>query len=412
MKLNLRTYARLAYAALAVALLSVVLLPTFASKVFAYGQVTTRSIKLSDSTPGATGISYLVAFTPATTATSIAGIVVDFCSSDPLPGDPCTQPSGFTVGTPTVTGVTITGQSGGSWSASSANSGRTLELSNSGSITGTPSGTASFTLTTATNPAAPAGTFYGRIFTFNADTDPAAWVTDQADGSSTLGVVDAGGTALSTATSIGITAKVQEQLSFCVSGSAITANDCANTLTAPNLILGHDNGSGTLILDATLVDTEAAYTAASTNATTGLVVRMKDTSTSTCGGLSDNGGTSCFIPSANTGTTTGGQTISAGTAAFGMCVLPGSANTTPQSPYDNSGTFSNCSTTPTGSQYGMDEVTASTTKVISTYGSPIFSSTGPLTKEGDTLIFAATASNTTPAGTYTVNESLVATGTF
>jgi hypothetical protein len=52
------------------------------------------------------------------------------------------------------------------------------------------------------------------------------------------------------------------------------------------------------------------------------------------------------------------------------------------------------------------------TNLESTYGSVIFTSTGPLVNENDTLTFGATAANVTPAGIYTGNYTLVATGKF
>lgn len=411
----MRGYTRFAYAAVALALLAVILLPAFVSKAFAYGQVTTRSIEMSNSTTDATGVSYKVSFTPAS-GTPIQDMALDVCSNDPLIGDPCTKPTNFSVGTPTVTGVTVTGQTGGgTWTASVANSNRTLELTNTTAQSGTPTAV-TFTLTTAHNPST-LGTFYARVFTFATAGNAATWgAANSGDGSSTTLVLDAGGVALSTISLITITARVQEQLTFCTNGATITANNCANATTAPNLTIGHANASGTLVLDSSAIDTVSAYTATSTNATSGVIVRMKDTTSTACGGLSANGGTSCAIPAANTGTgsSPAGQSFTAGTAAFGVCVLPGSANTTPQAPYDNGGTFSNCSATPAGSQYGLDDTAGpgTGTSAITTYGSPLFSSTGPLNLEGDRLIFAATASNTTPAGTYSVSESLIATGTF
>jgi hypothetical protein len=50
--------------------------------------------------------------------------------------------------------------------------------------------------------------------------------------------------------------------------------------------------------------------------------------------------------------------------------------------------------------------------VLGTFGSSIISSTGALLSETDSLNFAATATNTTIAGIYTANYSLIATGTF
>ncbi|MGH7237583.1 MAG: hypothetical protein ACREGF_03550, partial [Candidatus Saccharimonadales bacterium] len=182
---------------LSVVLASTGLLPLFlGGSALAYGQVQSRSIEMSDSSAGSSATSYAVNFTTATTGT-VAGIVVDFCAgtSSPIIGDTCAAPTGFSVGTPTVTGQS--GNISTLTTAASANTGRTLELSGTGASLTAPA-VVSFTLTTATNPTT-TGTFYARIFTFASSTGPATWVTANSDGSSTTGVVDAGGVALSTA---------------------------------------------------------------------------------------------------------------------------------------------------------------------------------------------------------------------
>jgi hypothetical protein len=53
-----------------------------------------------------------------------------------------------------------------------------------------------------------------------------------------------------------------------------------------------------------------------------------------------------------------------------------------------------------------------TNGVIGTYGDVIATSSGPLSLANNRLVFAATASLTTQAGIYTVNESIITTGTF
>lgn len=429
-----RRLTRTPYFVVALAFLATVSLPVFGNKAFAaYGQVTSRSIELSSSVAGATGVNYLVTFTPSTTGTQIKSMAVDFCSNDPLIGDSCTAPTGFSVGTPTVTGTSITGQSGGSWTATSANSGRTLELSNSGTQTGTPTGAASFTLTTATNPTSTPGSFYARILTFANSGDAATWgAASGGNGSSTALVVDAGGIALSTAQLISITAKVQEQLTFCTSGSTITT---CSTTTAPTITLGHNNGSGTFILDSTAIDTALVYSQMSTNASSGVVVRMAS-SGSPCtnptatpyttvagnGGLSSNSGNTCLIPGAGDGTGhASGNTevkFAISTPIFGLCVDPNDSQTTAYSPYDNSlgtggaqcGGQGSVTSGSTSAYFGLDNT--SSTGVGSNYGSQVLHSTGPTNQANDEYNFAAGASNTTPAGIYTVKDALIATGTF
>src|ERR1035438_358853 len=124
-----RKFSRSFNSLIAIAFLVAVILPLMGGGLVhaAYGQVQSRSIQLSDSNGGDTGVSYLVQFNVATTGT-IQGYVVDFCSNDPIITDTCTQPGGFTVGgSPTFTPGTNTASG---WTASSANTGRTFELIN------------------------------------------------------------------------------------------------------------------------------------------------------------------------------------------------------------------------------------------------------------------------------------------
>ncbi|HEY1835594.1 MAG TPA: hypothetical protein VGG13_02110 [Candidatus Saccharimonadales bacterium] len=404
MKTKFRGLARALYGSIALALAGAAILPAFAGEAFAYGQPTSRSIEMSNSTPGTTGVSYSVSFTPAS-STLIQAVIVDFCSNDPLVGDSCTAPTGFSVGTPSVTVGSISGETGGTWTASTHNTNRTLEIAN-GTATGTASGATTFTLTTATNPSAPAATFYARVFTFSSTANATTWLTTTNGSDAGADVLDAGGIALSTANSISITAKVMEQLTFCVSGGTI-GTGCSGT-TTPTLTLGH--GTTTLALDSTEIDTAPAYTQLSTNATSGAIVRMKDTSSTLCGGLSKDGGATCTIPAIGASQ----SEIPSVTADFGMCVIKGT-NTTVASAYSDTGAGNTaCSTaTPSASSvyYGMDQSTAGN-NVISTYGSQVFSVVGPVSNEANTCSFAAQAAVTTPAGIYQANESLIATGTF
>jgi hypothetical protein len=59
----------------------------------------------------------------------------------------------------------------------------------------------------------------------------------------------------------------------------------------------------------------------------------------------------------------------------------------------------------------MDTTTAAE-KVNTLYGDKIAASTGPINNVLNEYDFAATASNTTPAGIYTANLAMIATGSF
>jgi hypothetical protein len=303
-----------------------------------------------------------------------------------------TAGTGFTSWTETTTGTTVKITKGG------------------GSALGTSA--VSFTLTGVTNPnfttcnsvdTHPNCSFYARVYTYDC-TDYGAHVGGGAcsttgtaySGATTIGSnVDYGGFALSTASTISISATVMETLTFCVSKLAPGSN-CGQTgqvPTTPTLVLGTGSPK---VLDSQAVYTDTAYTQISTNAIKGAVVNMK--SNWGCNGLSRDSGSTCGIP---------GQTsysaITAGTAAFGLNVANGTGGT---------GTVNADADYGTGANYG------GSTAVFGTYGDPIeqtgtsVATAGPCANMNSLLTFGATAGTTTPAGVYTVNESLIATGTF
>src|ERR1017187_9683329 len=219
------------------AMADVILLPAVASA----GQVSTRSITITSSTPSATGVTYTVSFKP-TTSTSVGGIVVDFCGDSPLIGSAtCTYPAGFTMGaTPSVT-ITSGIGAGGTWVTTNSLQGgaaggatQVLQYTNTTAQAVTGGTAVIFTINNVTNTSS-TGTFYARILTF--DTSAHATAQYTAVGTARLStfanLLDYGGIALSTVTNINITSKVFETLSFCVYLSGGTA--CT---TAPNLTLG------------------------------------------------------------------------------------------------------------------------------------------------------------------------------
>ncbi len=383
------------------------------------GQVSSRSIKLSDSRNNQGGVTYDVKFSSYSSYT-VKGIVVDFCdaASTPIVGDAtCTRPNLFTVGaSPSITVVSgITG----SWTAASVNSGRTLKINKSAGdaltgISGTPT-VVEFTINSVHNPnTTPPGTFYARVITYNDDTPSTSAFANYAAGSegSSSEFIDYGGFALSTANVITITAKVAESMTFCVSSTnpAAPGPNCGLTgqaVTQPDLTLGHGANN---ILDSSQVDTKNAVMQLSTNANGGAVVRMRNDAAS--GGL--NFGTNS-IPAVNSGGASPAA-IGAGVAAFGVfvatsTVVSGSGGTgtvVPDANYNDG----------TSTHYGMDTTSGSGANVSGTYGDVIASSatgvggSGPVNNVQNVLTFAAQASNTTAAGIYTANIILISTGTF
>lgn len=386
-----RTFLRrpAAFAA-ALALLAGSCAPLLTNYLADAAQVSGRSISLSDSTPGATGVVYALTMTMPTAAKSM---IVDFCSESPIIGGACTAPTGMdalTSGAYTSTnpGTNAPPGSGGAGSAPTGFSVGTFTASRF-RITSSTATTAAtkytFYFTGIKNPTT-TGTFYARVYTYSDSTygsTGTAYSSATAPGS----YVDYGGFALATANNISITATVMEQLTFCVSGATMTSG-CTG-MTTPNLTLG----SGSPITLGTALSTSPAYTMTSTNALSGVVVRMKNSNS--CAGLSRDGGTTC--PIAPVGASA--AAIGTGSGKFGMYVTATGGNTTPASPY-NGGTTT----------YGMDNT--ANTGVTGTYGNTIFTSTGALSDELDTLTYGAAAATTTPAGVYTATMILIATGTF
>lgn len=474
--IDFRAARRILYVMLA-CLLAVVTAPTlFLPAKASAAQLSSRSIQLSDSAPSGgtivsgvgsgTNVAYQVSFTSTTEASSI---VIEFCANDPLIGDSCDQGTG----TPNLSGMdasaavlNATAFAGtvqtttDNWSVSASTYRIKLTNDNVGGSGGTnpahdiQAATAeSFQLTGITNPSA-LGTFYGRITTYTHNDYSDGTAAAYASAASPGNFADYGGIALSTVQVIQITARVQESLTFCVSGNdpstwtggAGVQGTCASTVASPptagatpSLTLGH--GSPTLILDNTAVNTGAVWSQLSTNATNGAVVNMRDSNT-TCtytgmtagqpgGGLSADNGTTCAIPPVNNGANTGASAITAGTAAFGLdvCAYTPSANlpATQTGKVDPTAEYNaNVSSACPGLNYGMDTATktgsapypGSNGNASTTYGSTIAVShtsgttPGPVFAADDELTFAATAGLTTPAGIYTANIVMIATGTF
>jgi hypothetical protein len=405
-------FARYLYIAISVIIGAVTIAPFLEQTVFAGGQVQSRFIELSDSTPSATGVTYNVSFKPTSTA-AVGGIVVDFCADSPIIySGTCTFPTGFTLGTSvSVSGLTgftsNTGWgTGSSLQCGAAASNFQVLVFTQPTTPATPTGTSTpinFQITGVANPST-TGTFYARIYTFDTAAHTTAGYTCSAPTtrqatSSTTGVMDYGGAALSTVTQVSISATVQETLTFCVSAASITGT-CGG-LTTPSLVIG----SGTPAVLSTSGDATPAYTQLSTNALSGVIVRMKATNACTNGGLTtsppDSSGGCANIP----GLGSSAITFPTNQAHFGMCVAPGSGVTADANYLDGA---NSCPTTFNAtSDYGMDGA-----NLTGTYGDPIYSTPGAVTNISSSLTFAAMAANTTPAGVYQGNEILIATGTF
>ncbi|HEY1063992.1 MAG TPA: hypothetical protein VGE30_01705 [Candidatus Saccharimonadales bacterium] len=400
-----------------VAFIAVVMVPAHVLAAVVGGQVQERSITMSDNgvsggtiTSGlgsGTNVTYRVTFQAATSYT-IRGVVLDFCdgTGTPIIGDAaCAAPTGFTVGASptidttnyTVGATTITGLGTG-WTATSINSGQTLVLTKAAGTALTSGSSYTFAISAVTNPSQ-LGTFYARLLTYTSDTVGIS-TYDHGDPGT---YQDYGGFALSTSDVVSVTAKVQETLAFCVSGlySGAPPPNCGAT-AAPAISLGHGTNN---TLGPDLIDQQPIFTISSTNALSGLTIRMR--SALTCGGLSSDGGSTCAIPAVGGGAGSW-SVMTAGTAAFGMYCHDGSGGT---GAIDCDGNYIDRGASPDPNTFGMDTSTVGD-NVTSTYGDIVATSTGPVSNMTNQFDFAATASNTTPAGIYSTNLAMIATGSF
>ncbi len=166
-----------------------------------------RSMQLSNNDISTTS-DYLLAIN-LTTAGPLGSIRVQFCSNDPLPGTPCTAPSGFDD-----TAAMLASQSGPSgFSISGASTANQIILSRP--VSNAPAGAAEYHFTGITNPSSP-GPYFVRIQTY---------ATNDASGPAT----DYGGIAFYITNSLAISAEVPPYLLFCT-GVTISGLNCTNAI--------------------------------------------------------------------------------------------------------------------------------------------------------------------------------------
>jgi len=403
---------RLSYGSLAVAFILSILAPLMlVESAAAYGQVTTRSVELSNTVVSATSVKYTVGFTTATTGV-IQGVVVDFCSNDPIIGDSCTAPAGFTVGTTVTSANTgLNPTASASWTPSSVNTGRTFEFVDASGASVTAGAAITFEITGNTNPST-LGSYYARILTFATAGAVTTW-NSTANGSATTGVVDAGGVALSTTQSILITSKVQEVITFCMYTSAFDgpANICS-AVSGSSVALGNNNG--VLSSAGPFVDNTTKYDI-QTNALHNVTIRY--IAPSPYGTLSS--GTNTIESSSVSGTGATGSTAYAstsGSAQFGLCTWSAggtTANLVPSAPYNdascNSTTESATTSSPGGT--GGANFAFNITNSTAPYGDTLAVESPGSYAQGE-IAFLGNISNTTVAGIYTTTLTFIATGQY
>lgn len=176
-----------------------------------------RSLRLSSSVADATGVSYQLQFTYATTGT-VGSVVIQFCQEGPLPNTPCSGPAGFDA-----SGALLATQSGATGFATYAPGTTTNQITLTRAPSVVAAGNASvYTFINMHNPSAE-GALYVRV-----STHPSSDASDAA--------TDFGGLVLAINARPNVRAEVPQFLQFCV-GESITGFDC-NTATEAFTDLG------------------------------------------------------------------------------------------------------------------------------------------------------------------------------
>lgn len=366
-------YRRAGYVIAAFAVLLATVLPSLAMAA----QVTVRSIQLSSSTVSAANTTYDLSFKAVGTA---GAFVIDFCTT-PTVGTVCTAPAGLSASSAaaldTAAFTAVTG------SANKATV--TTDITAGEQVTGKLNGI--------TNPSA-TGVFYARIITFDTAANAALYDSTATTNNPGTGSTDTGGVAMSITPTIGVSGAVSETLIFCASKAAISAG-CTGSLDAPNVVLGTDGVLGTTVSEGTI------HSQISTNALSGAVVNLKSDAAG-CGGLLRSGaGTAterCGIQPITTA-----AAIGVGAALFGV-----------RAPITSQGTGAiEHESTYNDTTFLMNFAANELSGVTSTYGDPLYNTDdAPISDGAVDLVFGANIGNDTPAGAYSANLSLIATGKF
>ena len=363
------------------------LLATIVPAIVSAAQLTGRSIALSSSSVAAEDVSYTATFT---TTASAAAFVIDFCSDSPVIGQECTEPTDFTVAGATSSTVGYTDVD-------------VLDV-NTLMVTGAvalPAATeVAVTIDGIDNPSV-SGPLYARIVTYDLATNADDYDSEDLG----TGSLDQGGAAVYINNTIGVAGAVLESITFCVSGEAID-KDCDVTGNLPPTIkLGETVVGDVVALSAGTVSEESIFTQLSTNAVSGAVVSLKSSALG-CGGLMRAGApTACdILPALDTG-------IDAGEAKFGVRTgtVTNSVGAT-----DPVGTLRAVPTSDyNASTFTLNYIEDDETGVTSTFGDLFLDTAGlPANNKNMEITFGASISNSTPAGLYSVDIGLIATGKY
>lgn len=384
-------------------LTSLILLTMAPIPALAYGQMTNRYVEMSTSTGGATGVTYTINFTPATTETATA-LAVSICDSPWETNSTCTNSgasAGANVGStfpPALSSPDF--QSGWSVAVGTtcgiANTASNVCFYDSSGKSITAGTNESVVFTGVTNPTAVNQTFYLNIF------------LSGTAGTVYSAPVDFGAVALSTSQVITVTTTVQESLTFCVGATVNTSGTpCSSVGSGAESLSGNNPSCPVMGVTYTCTGTSQMY--AATNAASGYAIYY-DGSNFSSG--------SYTIPSINSGSPSTPVAPSQGTEQFGLAItdevnFSGVAGTgtiwqggggTANYCHQTVGSF--C-TTSNGHKFAY--VTGGTGGTSNT---EVASSTDPSAGNVYTVTYIGNIAATTPAGIYTATIDYVCTGKY
>lgn len=432
---------RMSAIAQAAILVTAALIPLVLSSSASAGQLTNRSAAINDSVINSTDVEFRFDYDLINTAATKAGIIYQFCTT---PLGTCTLPTGMNV----QTANTHDSQNG--WPSNGTAFAPVSEAANVGdctlntntymicysrdegvatAITG---GAVDHTISGITAPSA-IQSVYIRISIYSDDDFGSGDILDQ--GTVAVAFVD----------QLTINGRVQERLDFCVAAIddtdtvPVNVSTCSG-LTDSNVDIGVIDDGSIAVAPVTNTPTNGSdddygILMVNTNASGGVVLGYyAEDPTSVSGGDTDqlksfrvvptdcNATASvttdqCFVSASNAGS---GSTITQGTEMFGMyipCVdqNDGSRSTTANLTTVNGAYNGSDNSTSTVADCENETFTSGTATVAWNTGSSadtLISSTSVVDDEIVKLRFAATASSTTPTGSYTVVTTYIATPTF
>jgi hypothetical protein len=312
--------------------------------------INNREIKISDSRPSATGVTY--DFEGDHSSTTVKCLQIQFCTTAT---GTCTTPTGMSTTSATKDSTNWYGWTASSWTIDATTEG-TVKYTNA---TGEAGGTNySFSTGTITNPSSGA-TYFARVSTYS-DTSCST-------------AVDSGVAAFAIVSGVSVTATVAETLTFSIDNTSVTFGELSTAIRWANTT----SGSASEVSAATLT--------LSTNAGGGAAITIQDIGDgSTNAGLYKSTSPTKLIPAAaSSAVTTGSEKYGAyGRNASSLTIDEG---------FDNDGT--------------SDLAISRSAQTFATASGAVSSATVD-------LALKAAGAGTTPAGSYADTVIFVATPTY